>query len=103
MTRFTMLIHLPRADRYGVIGRTKKGPVSAGCGYATMNDALTATMTKLPEQLRRSLTWERKRLSAHAEFTASIGIQAYFADMLGPWPRGTSENTNGLPRVDSRV
>src|SRR5437588_4697769 len=55
-TRFTMLIHLPREDGYGVIPRTKNGPALAGYGAITMKDALASTMTTLPEQLRRSLT-----------------------------------------------
>ena len=64
-TRFTMLVHLPREEGYGVIPRTKNGPALAGYGAVTMKNALAATITTLPEQLRRSLTWDRgKELSA---------------------------------------
>ena len=56
-TRFTMLIHLPREDGYGVIARTKNGPALAGYGAITMKNALASTMTTLPQQLRLSLTW----------------------------------------------
>ena len=66
-TRFTMLVHLPRQEGFGVIPRTKNGPPLAGYGAVTMKTALAATMTTLPAQLRRSLTWDRgKELSAHA-------------------------------------
>jgi IS30 family transposase len=98
-TRFTMLIHLPRQKGYGVIPRTKNGPALAGYGAVTMKDALADTMTTLPEQLRRSLTWDRgKELSQHAAFKVETGIPVYFADPHSPWQRASNENTNGLLR-----
>src|SRR4029077_12766211 len=84
-TRFTILIHLPRQDGYGTIPRTKNGPAFAGYGAITMKNALAATMTTLPEQLRRSLTWDRgKELSAHATFIVETGIPVYFGRPAKP-------------------
>ena len=98
-TRFTMLLHLPRMEGFGTEPRTKNGPALAGRGAEAVKDAITATITTLPEQLRRSLTWDRgTELAQHAQLRVDAGLQIYFADPHSPWQRGTNENTNGLLR-----
>jgi len=98
-TRFTMLLHLPRMEGYGVEPRVKNGPALAGRGAEDVRDAIAATIVTLPAQLRQTLTWDRgKELAQHAKLTIDIGVQVYFADPHSPWQRGTNENTNGLLR-----
>ncbi|BBC32311.1 Integrase [Streptomyces graminofaciens] len=98
-TRFTTLLHLPRMDGYGVELRVKNGPALAGRGAEAVKDAIATTITTLPEQLRRSLTWDRgKKPAQHAQLSVDTRLQVYFADPQSPWQRGTNENTNGLLR-----
>ncbi len=98
-TRFTILLHLPPMAGHGCGLRTKNGPALAGHGAEAVRDAITRTITTLPEQLRQSLTWDQgAEMSQHARLRIDAGLQVYFCDPHSPWQRGTNENTNGLLR-----
>jgi IS30 family transposase len=98
-TRFTMLLHLPRMDGHGDGPRIKNGPALAGHGAEAVRDAIAASIVKLPDELRRSLTWDQgTEMSEHARLRVETGLPIYFCDPRSPWQRGTNENTNGLLR-----
>jgi IS30 family transposase len=98
-TRFTMLLHLPRLPGHGEGARAKNGPALAGHGAEAVRDAITRNITKLPEALRKSLTWDQgAEMSEHARLRIDAGVAVYFCDPHSPWQRGTNENTNGLLR-----
>jgi transposase, IS30 family len=98
-TRFTMLLHLPRLAGHGEGPRAKDGAALSGHGAEAVRDAITRTIITLPEQLRRSLTWDQGvEMAQHSRLKIDAGIQVYFCDPHSPWQRGTNENTNGLLR-----
>jgi IS30 family transposase len=81
-TRYCLLVALPdgfRADR--------------------VREALANSITTLPAQLRRSLTWDQgHEMAEHRRFSVDSGVAVYFCDPRSPWQRGSNENTNGLLR-----
>ena len=80
-SRFTMLVKLKRKDSASVVA------------------ALAAQIGKLPEELRRSLTWDQgSEMARHKSFSVATNVQVYFCDPRSPWQRGSNENTNGLLR-----
>jgi IS30 family transposase len=65
----------------------------------TVVDALIKQAQKLPEELYKSLTWDRgTEMKAHQRFTLETNIKVYFCDPRSPWQRGSNENTNRLLR-----
>lgn len=80
-SRFTIILKLPGKDAESV------------------HRALLTAFKKMPEQYRKSLTWDRgMELAKHADLTKELGIPVYFCDPQCPWQRGTNENTNSLIR-----
>jgi len=98
-TRFTMLLHLPRMDGHGEGPRDKNGPALAGHGAEAVRDEIARVIETLPQQLRRSLTWDQgSEMAEHAQLRIDTGLEIYFCDPHSPWQRGSNENTNGLLR-----
>jgi IS30 family transposase len=98
-TRFTMLLHLPRMDGHGDQPRAHNGPALAGHGAEAVRDAIATSIATLPDQLRRSLTWDQgAEMAQHTQLRIETGLAIYFCDPHSPWQRGTNENTNGLLR-----
>jgi len=65
----------------------------------TVINALIRHAGKLPQELYKSLTWDRgKEMADHTRFTVATDITVYFCDPQSPWQRGSNENTNGLLR-----
>ena len=71
----------------------------AGKDTETVINALIKNARKLPQELYKTLTWDRgKELADHRRFTLATDIAVYFCDPRSPWQRGSNENTNGLLR-----
>jgi IS30 family transposase len=97
-TRFTMLLYLPPMPGHNG-PRVKNGPALTGHGAQAVRDAIADAIMTLPEQLRRSLTWDQgAEMAQHAQLRIDTGLPVYFCDPHSPWQRGTNENTNGLLR-----
>ncbi len=80
-SRYVMLVKVARQDTETVI------------------NALIKNARRLPQELYKSLTWDRgKEMADHTRFTLATDIKVYFCDPHSPWQRGTNENTNGLLR-----
>ena len=80
-TRYTMLAKVKNKDTESVVS------------------ALIKQAKKLPNELYKSLTWDRgHELADHQRFTLATDIKVYFCDPSCPWQRGSNENTNRLLR-----
>ena len=80
-SRYVMLARIPSRDTQTVV------------------NTLIKQVRKLPDELYKSLTWDRgKELADHKRFTMETNIDVYFCDPHSPWQRGSNENTNRLLR-----
>jgi IS30 family transposase len=83
-----------RSSRYVVLVRLPHGRSAE-----EFRAALTRQVSKLPAELRRTLTWDQgKEMAEHVRFSTDTDMQVYFCDPHSPWQRGSNENTNGLLR-----
>jgi transposase, IS30 family len=81
-TRYVMLLHL-----------------GDGREADKVAEAMARAIKDLPEQLRRSITWDQgSEMASHERFSVDTGVKVYFCDPHSPWQRGSNENTNGLLR-----
>jgi IS30 family transposase len=81
-TRYVILLHLPA--RHGAL---------------EVREALAAAICRLPEHLRKTITWDQGiEMAQHVQFSIDSGVDVYFCDPHAPWQRGSNENTNGLLR-----
>jgi IS30 family transposase len=81
-SRYVVLLHLPH-----------------GRSADDVRAALTRQVSKLPAELRRTLTWDQgKEMAEHVRFSTDARMKVYFCDPHSPWQRGSNENTNGLLR-----
>jgi IS30 family transposase len=81
-SRYVVLLHLPH-------GRSAED----------VRAALTRQVSKLPAELRRTLTWDQgNEMAEHIRFRTDTHMEVYFCDPHSPWQRGSNENTNGLLR-----
>jgi IS30 family transposase len=82
-----------RSSRYTLLMKLE------GKDTQTVMRALRRKIKALPQELRRSITWDRgHEMADHAKFTVDTGVQIFFCDPQSPWQRGSNENTNGLLR-----
>lgn len=82
-----------RRSRYVMLAKL------GGKNSTTVVDALIELVKRLPQDMMRTLTWDRgTELAQHARFTVASDVKVYFCDPRSPWQRGTNENTNGLLR-----
>ena len=80
-TRFTMLLHLPRMEGHGTVPRVKNGPALAGHRAEAVRDAIARTITTLPAQLRRSLTWDQgAEMARHADLRIATAFPSTSAN-----------------------
>lgn len=83
-----------RNTRYVVLGH-----LPSDHGAESVRESLVYALGPLPEQLRRTLTWDQgAEMAEHKAFAIATDMDVYFCDPGAPWQRGTNENTNGLLR-----
>jgi IS30 family transposase len=92
--RSAIVTLVERSKRFVMLGALPDGRTSEA-----VIEVLSRLIQRLPEQLRRSLTWDQgSEMAYHPAFSVVTGCPVFFCDPHSPWQRGSNENTNGLLR-----
>lgn len=69
------------------------------CAPKEMNEAITERLSRLPPQMRQSITFDNGQENRrHHELRESLGVQTFFCNPYSSWEKGSVENAVGLTR-----
>jgi IS30 family transposase len=82
VSRHTVLVALPNGYRADLVA-----------------EALSSSLSEVPEPMRKTLTWDQGReMRKWREIEKATGTPIYFCDIHSPWQKPSVENNNGILR-----